>query len=90
MDNDLLLKKSDLIINNIESKGFARFDPRDIRFYDFNVPRFIHRYFRYGILLLEQFCPFMVRKMLNISPQNIPTAYTHVAEAYLLAEKNDI
>lgn len=90
MDNDLLLKKSDLIINNIESKGFARFDPRDIRFYDFNVPQFIHRYFRYGILLLEQFCPFMVRKMLNISPQNIPTAYTHVAEAYLLAEKNDI
>ena len=70
------------IIDNIEREGFSRYDVQDIRRY-----RFKGKFTRYFFLVIEEFFPLLLRKILKIEKAEFVTAYSHVAEGlFMLAE----
>lgn len=78
------LKHLQNIINNIEDRGFLRYDPADIRkrieCTKYNI---IRRFFSISGSLF----PMQTRRLLGITPKRHITSYSHVVEAYLIIEK---
>lgn len=86
-----LLDIAKIINENIETRGMQRYDPSDIR----NLKIISHnnvisRCMRKGLLFVENLQPILLRKILRIEKKIYPTAFTHLAEAYLCAEKYNI
>lgn len=83
---DELIDLSNKIINNIQKKGFERYDPTDIRSLNTNLKSRFSRCYLKFLLIAENFFPNNIRKFLKVKKQNYSTAYVHVAEALLCAE----
>lgn len=86
-----LLKYCDLIINNIEKKGLKRYDRVQIRFMPiFQKGTKLSNIARKIIGVLDIYFPILTRKILKKEKIILPTTYTHIANAYFIAEKEGI
>ncbi len=84
----ILNEKISLIFRNIESKGFKRYDPIDIKKLDIcNKSGLSGKLIRNFILVIEQYFPNFLRRIFKVEKVPFITAYTHIGEALLLKEK---
>lgn len=91
MRNTRILDVAELISKNIENYGLERYDLRDTRYIPFLlVKKPLNIILRKTMLLLEEFVPITIRKILGIEKKCWPTTYTFLGHAYYLAEKNNI
>lgn len=82
-----ILETIQAIQSNIQQHGFYRFDPSDLREIKVLAK---NRLFRLPILTIEQVFPYFIRRVFRIEKSIHPATYTHLANAYFWAEKNNI
>lgn len=90
-DSNNLIKVCNVIEQNIEKKGLERYDRVQIRFLPFfQKQKKLYVFLRKCIGIFDIYIPISTRKLLQMPKIKLPTAYTHLGNAYLLAEKNKI
>lgn len=91
MQKNDLIKTAQLIQKNIEMYGWKRYDLRDTRWIPFLLKKnIVIQYTRKLILLMEEFFPILIRKILKVKKKLWATTYSFIGNAYLLAEKRNI
>lgn len=79
------------ICRNIEEYGLERYDVRDIRWLPYlQENKTGQKLLRKMFLGAECFFPIYLRKLLKIEKSLFPTTFTFLANAFLVAEKNNI
>ena len=82
------LQIANSIIENIEKRGFYRYDRMDFK-WNPKVSLKAARLYKIRPLILaaEEFFPYTMRKIFHIKKRILPTTYTHIANAYYYIEK---
>jgi len=89
MKKNDLLKVAYLIQDNIQQYGLRRYDPQDISHLRIiSESTCSSRLLRRMVLLLEEFCPIKIRKILRVEKKIFITAYTTLSNGYFSIEKN--